>query len=63
MTRHTMFLSAVFTAALVVSVSAPAKTAPEKQAVWTDNFQPESVQSAEVHALVGASFHAIHTSF
>jgi hypothetical protein len=63
MTRHTMFLSAVFTAALVASISAPARTAPEKQLAWTDNFQPESMQSAQVHALVGSSFHAIHASF
>jgi hypothetical protein len=63
MTRHTMLLSAVFTAALVISVSAPAKTAPEKQLAWTDNFQPESLQSAQIHALVGASFYAIHASF
>ena len=64
MTRHTIMLSAVFTAALAVSVSAiPAKTAPEKQVVWTGNSQPEAVQSAQVNALVGASFHAIHAGF
>ena len=62
-TRHTLILSVVFAAALAVSVSAPAKTAPEIQVAWTDNFQAEPVQSAEVHALVGASFHAIHASF
>jgi hypothetical protein len=58
-----MLISAVFTAALVVSVSAPAKTAPETHVAWTDNFQPESMQSAQVHALVGASFHAFHAGF
>ena len=63
MTRHTLALSALFTAALLVSVSViPAKTAPEKQFAWTDT-QPQTMQSADVRALVGASFHAIHAGF
>ncbi len=63
MTRHTLILGTVFTAALAASVSAPARTALEKQAAFKDNFQPEPVQAAQVHDLVGASFHAIHAGF
>jgi hypothetical protein len=63
MTRHTMLLSAVFIAVLGVSISAPAKTAPETQLSWTDDSQPESMQSAQLHDMVGASFHAFHAGF
>ena len=64
MTRHAFLLGAVFVAALAVSVSAiPAKTALEKQIAWADDAPPQTVQSAEVHDLVGASVHAFHAGF
>lgn len=62
MTRHTMMLGAAFAAAFAVSMSVvPARTAPEVQTIAI--AQPQSMQSAQVHALVGASFHAISASF
>ena len=40
----------------------PAKTSPHSAMTWQES-QPQSMQSAGVHDLVGASFHAVHASF
>jgi hypothetical protein len=64
MKHPAMLFIAVLAAVLVVSISAfPARTAPKPMAPAWDVSQEESVQSADVHALVGASFHAVHASF
>jgi hypothetical protein len=63
MKHPAMLLVAVLIAVLAVSVSAfPARTAPQASVNW-DTTQPQSVQSADVHALVGASFHAVSAGF
>jgi len=63
MNHPAMILFAVLAAVAVVSVSAfPARTAPKTVIAWNMN-QPQSIQSAGVHDMVGASFHAIHASF
>jgi hypothetical protein len=63
MKHPALLLVAVLVAVLVVSVSAfPARTAPQPVITW-DTGQPQSVQSAGVHALVGASFHAVSAGF
>jgi hypothetical protein len=63
MKHPAMLLIAVLTAVAAVSVSAfPARTATKTEARW-DMSQPQTVQSAGVHDMVGASFHAIHASF
>jgi hypothetical protein len=51
-----------FACIAVLAVSLPAHTQPKSEADWTQSA-PQSVQSAEVHSLVGTSFHAIHASF
>jgi hypothetical protein len=59
-----MLLIAFLAAVVVVSVSAyPGRTASKTVTSWdrTDTDQP--MQSANVHALVGASFHAVHAGF
>ena len=64
MTHHATYFLAAVLALLVLSVSAfPAHTAPKPVMTSWDVVQPENVQAAQVHALVGASFHAIHASF
>ncbi len=64
MTRHTMMLGAAFAAAFAISMAVvPARTAPEIHTAAIASAQPQSVQSAQVHALVGASFHAISVGF
>jgi len=64
MTRHTLSLGCAFVAALAVSVSAhPAKTARDTRIAWSETAPRESIQSARVHALVGASFHAVSAGF
>ena len=64
MRHHAMLLIAVLAAVLAVSVSAfPARTALKSASPAWDITPDESVQSADVHALVGASFHAVHASF
>jgi hypothetical protein len=58
MKHPAMMLVAVLAAVLVVSVSAfPARTAPQTRLVW-ETAPPQTLQSAGVHAMVGASFHA-----
>ena len=64
MKHPAMLLVAMLIAVLVVSVSAfPARTAPKPAAITWDMAPPQSVQSANVHALVGVSFHAVHATF
>jgi hypothetical protein len=61
MTR--LVLSAVLVAALGVGLSiAGARSAPPAISSWS-NDQPQPIQSANVHSLVGSSFHAVHASF
>jgi hypothetical protein len=57
-----MLVIVVLTAVLVAAVSAhPGHRAPTSPISW-DTSEPARVQSANVHSLVGASFHAIHAS-
>jgi hypothetical protein len=64
MNHPALFVIAMLAAVLVVSVSAfPARTAPEYRTQSWDAGTDQNVQSAGVHALVGASFHAVHASF
>ena len=64
MKNPALFVIAVLVAVVVVSVSAfPARTAPEYPATASDGSTDQSLQSAGVHAMVGASFHAVHASF
>ena len=62
--RHpAMLLVAALVAVLVVSITAfPARTAPQTLVTW-DSAQPQTLQSARVHALVGASFHAVSAGY
>jgi hypothetical protein len=64
MTR--LVIAAALVAIFGVCVSVlPARTAPRAAINW-DQSQPQtlqSLQSAGVHDLVGASFHAAHASF
>jgi len=63
MKHPVMLLIAAFVAVVVVSGSAfPARTAPQAAINW-DSAQPQTVQSVGVHALVGASFHAVSAGF
>ena len=63
MTRHTLLLGAVFVAALAVSMSAhPAATASESQTAFAA-AQSETMQAAQVHGVVSASFHTITAGF
>jgi hypothetical protein len=58
-----MLLLAALVAVVVVSVSAfPARTAPQAALNW-ESAPPQTVQSADVHALIGASFHAVSAGF
>jgi hypothetical protein len=57
----------VIAAALVSAVGVflsviPAKTAPQTRIAWEDS-QPQTVQSAGVHALVGASFRTVSAGY
>ena len=61
MTRLILAAALVTVFGVFVSVL-PAKTAPRAQSVW-DNAPTQSLQSAGVHSMVGASFHAVHASF
>jgi hypothetical protein len=61
MTRLVIAATLVAVFGVCLSVM-PARTAPRVTVNW-DQSQPQSLQSAEVHDLVGASFHAIHASF
>ena len=64
MNRHRMLICATFAAALAVPFFVlPARTAPERKIAFADTAQPESLQSARIHALVGASFHAVSAGF
>jgi|HubBroStandDraft_6_1064221.scaffolds.fasta_scaffold7874839_1 hypothetical protein len=61
MTR--LAIAAALVAAFGVFFSVmPAKTAPRAPIVW-DQSQPSTPQSAQIHTLVGSSFHAIHAGF
>jgi hypothetical protein len=63
MKHPVMLLLAALVTVVVVSVSAfPARTAPQAAINW-DGAPPQTVQSAGVHALVGASFHAVSAGF
>jgi len=63
MKHPVMLLFAAFVAVVAVSVSAfPARTAPQTALNW-QSPQPQTVQSADVHALVSASFHAVSAGF
>jgi hypothetical protein len=56
MTR--LVIAAALVAAFGVCLSViPAKTASQARLSWEES-QPQTVQSAGVHALVGASFHS-----
>lgn len=57
-----LMFGATFVAVLAISVHdhAGLQAAPSAMAEAT---QPQSVQSARVHSLVGSSFHAIHAGF
>lgn len=65
MTR--LAIAATLVAAFGICLSVmPAKTAPHARITWQDatNGQaPQTVKSAGVHALVGASFHVVRASF
>ena len=61
MTR--LVIAAALVAVFGVCLSVlPARTAPRVAINW-DQSQPQTLQSAGVHDLVGASFHAVHASF
>jgi hypothetical protein len=59
MTRLVIAATLVAVFGVCLSVM-PAKTAPRVAINWD---QSQTLQSAGVHDLVGASFHAIHASF
>ena len=61
MTR--LVIAAALVAAFGVCLSViPAKTAPQARINW-DQSQPQTLQSAEIHTLMGSSFHVIHAGF
>ena len=61
MTRLVIAAALVAVFGVCLSVH-PARTATRVAINW-DQSQPQTLQSAGVHDLVGASFHAIHASF
>ncbi len=61
MTR--LVIAAALVAAFGVGLSViPAKTHSQAQFAWEDS-QPQSVQSADVHSLVAASFHIVSIGY
>jgi hypothetical protein len=64
MNHPAMMILAALVAVLVVSVSAfPGRTQPKIMPVAWQVSEPQPVQNSNVHAMVGASFHAVHASF
>jgi hypothetical protein len=64
MKHPAMMILAVLVAVVVVSISAfPARTSTKVDMAAWDTSQPQPPQSAGVHSMVGASFHAAHASF
>jgi hypothetical protein len=61
MTRLVIAATLVAVFGVCLSVM-PARTAPRAAINW-DQSQPQTLQSAGVHDLVGASFHAAYASF